>query len=230
MSIDTAYFKRNGLIELLNYLSKNINTLKSIISSGGSGGADIPSIQTAIEDGTLTTINTKKLRIFAEQMMPTAANSMYFLQADLNPSQVASHTVNQFCYFRIPDVGGQIPASISGFKFKYAVSSTASVSGSNVIYAAQAAWVDADSTAEGYGTAVSVTTQVDEASTAKYVVSALSGEVKIGVEEQTSATRDTNKDLYIEIYRDATDAGGVDDYAASSKLTWVEIEFVIVEE
>lgn len=28
MSIDTAYFKRNGLIELLNYLSKNVNQVK----------------------------------------------------------------------------------------------------------------------------------------------------------------------------------------------------------
>lgn len=219
MSIDTAYFRRNGLIELLNYLSKNINVLKSGVESIEKGSVDLPSIQTAIEDGSLTTINTKKIRVFAEQMMPTESNSMYFLQTDLNPSQVASYTANEYVWFRIADVGGNIPVGSSTFKFSYAVSATASVTGSDVIYAAQASWVDTSNTSESYGTAVSVTTTLDEVNLTKYKLSSQSAAITPG------GTRSTDKSLYIKIYRDAVNTS--DDYAANSKLIFVDIEFIM---
>lgn len=219
MSIDTAYFRRNGLIELLNYLSKNINVLKSVVESIEKGTVDLPSIQTAIEDGSLTTINTKKIRIFAEQMMPTESNSMYFLQTDLNPSQVASYTANEYIWFRIADIGGNIPIGSSTFKFSYAASATTSTTGSDVVYAAQAAWVDTNNTSESYGTAVSVTNTLDEIDLTKYKLSNQSTTITPG------GTRGTNKSLYIKIYRDAVNVN--DDYAADSKLIFVDIEFIM---
>lgn len=220
MSIDTAYFKRNGLIELLNYLSKNVNQVKAVISSGGNGGgagADIPSIQAAIEDGTLTTINTKKLRIYAEQMMPTAANSMYFLQSDINPSQIADPNVVQYTYFRIAD-NGSIPVGDFTMKAKFAINGTDAGAG-NMFYGIKAGWGGASPTNITYG--AERTQLASNNNAVGYVLTALTDDIAIG------GTRGTDGNLYFMVSRLATDF--FDDYAASSKLTFVDVEFVMAQ-
>lgn len=176
----------------------------------------VTDIQTNIDDGSLTTINTKKLRIYAEQMLPMAANSMYFLQSDISPSQIASHTADNTCFFRIGNIGGQIPASLNTFKFKAAAQTADTAQTGTIIFDCRAAWVVATDESLTLGTAQSVTVTIDANNkTDAFVLSAQSNAIT------PSGTRTADCELYIQITRDVDDT-----LAASSKLTFIDIEFV----
>jgi len=159
-----------------------------------------------------------KIVIPAAAMLPMVeVASAYYLEG-LFPSHVFSATVNQFVKVQLHDVGHQIPAAANAFKIRFISRRSTAVNG-EVLWRAEAAWINLGDTAISYGTAQDFSSVHESAA---IVIS------DAGTAVTPSGTRTAGVELRIRLSRQAESAS--DDMATTAQLLWVEIEFVTVEE
>jgi len=162
-------------------------------------------------------LQNDKIVIPAAAMLPMVeVASAYYLEG-LFPSQVFSATVNQFVKVQLHDVANQIPAAANAFEIRFISRRGTAVDG-EVLWRAEAAWINLGDTAISYGTAQDFSS---EHNSAAIVIS------DAGTAVTPSGTRTAGAELRIRLSRQAESES--DDMATTAQLLWVELEFVTVE-